>query len=746
MKKLILFVGFLLIYFTSFSQSVGIGSSSFTPGSTLSIDGNVSIGNSYRATANGVTNGLIVAGNVGIGTSTASYVLDVLGVSRIYSGAGGDNGVYFNPGGLPAGKSGIAIGYNQTYNGTAMTNAGFFQAESQGVGYRNIVLQPFGANVGIGTTSPSALLSLGQSVANTKLALYDDGANYYGFGIQSNQFRFHVYSSSADFIFLDAPAGNTLVTIKGGGNVGIGSTSPGAKLDVAYAGSTNTYAGKILHSGNSGSPGTALTVSNGYATTSGSGSYEIFGVYSNSFGTSNLTVKDQGYVGIGTATPASKLNINASSVVSGSTLGEVIIVDGTNSQANQSVSGINVEFSKSASGGNFINGIRARPTATHTSGTITNMYGIIGIPHMNGTGGTVTNAYGVFARIDNTAGTITNGYGIYVENDQIATGTNTNRWAFYSASTYKSYFAGNVGIGTSTPTYILDVGDRIRLRAGANGTAGQWLYNGTTDVGFIGDLGTGAIGLWGNTGAGWGLQMNTTTGAVTLANNLTVTGDLTVSGGELNGSINTQWIQTQIDNGYNVGTSALRYSSIHGVTFWGAYNAGPDVAEMYPSVKHLEPGTLVSWDEENDFNVREAIATDVFSLAGVISSNPGVKLSDLTGYDSTGYPLALCGRVPVKISAENGVVKTGDPLTVSKKFPGMVMKATESCRIVGTALESFDGSIKESKNVYKHMIKPNTKPAPFEPQASADGTGKIMMFVKVEWYDAEKAQVGQLSK
>lgn len=660
MKKLIPFVGFLLIYITSFSQSVGIGSSSFTPGSTLSIDGNVSIGNSYRATANGVTNGLIVAGNVGIGTSTASYVLDVLGVSRIYSGAGGDNGVYFNPGGLPASKSGIVIGYNQTYNGTAMTNAGFLQGESQGVAYRSIVLEPMGGNVGIGTTAPSALLSLGQGVANTKLALYDDGANYYGFGIQSNQFRFHVYSSAADYIFLDAPAGSTLVTIKGGGNVGIGSTSPGAKLDVSYAGTTNTYAAKVLHSGNSSNPGTALAVSNGYATSSGSGSYEIFGVYSNSFGTSNFSVRDNGNVGIGTTSPATNTSLHVyGSAVTGGT--------NANLSVGSSMGTANIL-------GTFVNG-----ASTGYAQFVANA------AYSGSAWSSVNSSYDQWATSMST--TTTSSGGFFVHHSVPGA---TPSWTTYFKINASD---GNVGIGSSTPAQKLDV------------------------------TGNGAF-----------------------SGNVTVGGDVTISGGELNGSINTQWIQTQIDNGYNVGTSALRYSSIHGVTFWGAYNAGPDVAEMYPSVKHLEPGTLVSWDEENDFNVREAIASDVFSLAGVISSNPGVKLSDLTGYDSTGYPLALCGRVPVKISVENGVVKTGDPLTVSKKFPGMVMKATESCRIVGTALESFDGSIKESKNVYKHMIKPNTKPASFEPKQSVDGTGKIMMFVKIEWYDAEKAQVGQLSK
>ena len=81
--------------------------------------------------------------------------------------------------------------------------------------------------------------------------------------------------------------------------------------------------------------------------------------------------------------------------------------------------------------------------------------------------GSVTNAYGFLAGTLSTSGaTITNYYGFYSNNQ--TTGTNnygyfsnmasaTGKWNFYASGTADNYFAGNVGIGITTPGYKLDV-------------------------------------------------------------------------------------------------------------------------------------------------------------------------------------------------------------------------------------------------------------------------------------------------
>jgi hypothetical protein len=74
---------------------------------------------------------------------------------------------------------------------------------------------------------------------------------------------------------------------------------------------------------------------------------------------------------------------------------------------------------------------------------------------------------------------------------------------------------GNVGIGTTSPAYLLDVAGRMRVRAGNNGPAGTWFMNAanTVDAGLVGMLNDNFIGLYG-TGTGWGFVMNTANGNV----------------------------------------------------------------------------------------------------------------------------------------------------------------------------------------------------------------------------------------
>jgi len=75
---------------------------------------------------------------------------------------------------------------------------------------------------------------------------------------------------------------------------------------------------------------------------------------------------------------------------------------------------------------------------------------------------------------------------------------------------------GNVGIGTTTPGFKLDVSERMRVRQGGTPSAGIWFFQSTpaADRAFVGMATDDAVGFFGSTGASWGLTMNTTTGNV----------------------------------------------------------------------------------------------------------------------------------------------------------------------------------------------------------------------------------------
>ncbi len=101
---------------------------------------------------------------------------------------------------------------------------------------------------------------------------------------------------------------------------------------------------------------------------------------------------------------------------------------------------------------------------------------------------------------------------------------------------------GNLGIGTTNPAFKMDVADRIRIRSGVNSTAGLWLNNpgNTATIAFMGVKDVDVAGIYGNV-SGWGLVMNTNTGAVAVGNQNPVAGyKLSVQGNQyLNGALVT---------------------------------------------------------------------------------------------------------------------------------------------------------------------------------------------------------------
>lgn len=114
---------------------------------------------------------------------------------------------------------------------------------------------------------------------------------------------------------------------------------------------------------------------------------------------------------------------------------------------------------------------------------------------------------------------------------------------------------------------------------------------------------------------------------------------------------------------------------------------GADLAERYTSVDDLNAGELVSLDPNNVGGVLRAKSPYQKDVLGIVATAPGLIL----GPDGEKtYPIALVGRVPVKVTNQNGDIKSGDRVTASA-IPGYGMKATNAGRVVGTALDDLSG-------------------------------------------------------
>jgi hypothetical protein len=153
-------------------------------------------------------------------------------------------------------------------------------------------------------------------------------------------------------------------------------------------------------------------------------------------------------------------------------------------------------------------------------------------------------------------------------------------------------------------------------------------------------------------------------------------------------------------------------------------NAAPaaDYAEMYPVEEGVEFGDIVATGTEmvNTYDVTDG-NVDWNKLKGTITrmvkttksyqtNVVGIVVDNYGDFSSVGHnikeednpmPVALNGRVPVKIASDSEPIMPGDYITTSATEPGKAQKAKKSGQVLGKALEVWaPGSGAQTVMVY----------------------------------------------
>jgi hypothetical protein len=267
-------------------------------------------------------------GNIGIGTTSPAKKLDVKGDIAI--SVNSKLGAGLNFGDNTQTHTGTIELYNNSSGNTTINNTGF-NLDLQTNSLSRLFINNTG-NIGIGTTSPATKLHISQntnSIANI-LTLNngndDTGAIgssilFSGFYNNAKISAFGIPASSfgGNLIFETNNTSNSLterMRIDSSGNVGIGTTSPDAKLDVKgntarFDGSGGGELDMNFTTTNTGSIrlkfGGTTTPDKGRIVYSDNG--DSFGFFTNS--TERVRVASDGNVGIGETSPSGQLEVKS---------------------------------------------------------------------------------------------------------------------------------------------------------------------------------------------------------------------------------------------------------------------------------------------------------------------------------------------------------------------------------------------------------------------------------------------------
>jgi len=629
-------------------DGISVDSSFLTPGTDTRVWWERDPNNNIQSWGNAASTYLTInTGNVGIGTTTPSYQLQVGSNAGGYASIGLDASTVFPK--IYFGTNNSYIGYD--YNGSErmILNSRYVNShyEFQIAGSEKVRIDNAG-NVGIGSTTPNIKLSV--SNGSTGNVIDVGGANIGGLAstptnpdqavplgyLQNN------YNATSTSFWSGSLAGN--ISNANSGNVGIGTVSPGKSLEISTANGTeaslrirqltqNYWDFKI--------PATTTRLTIG----------DVNGDY--------LTILNLGNVGIGTTAPKNKLDV-AGSMALGSYAGvntapsNSLIVSG-NIGINSTTPNYRLSISSSTAdvinvGGGFVSGLNSTPLNPDQA---------VPLGYLQGN-------YTPSSTINSTlfwGGSLSGN--IYNANSgNVGIGTATPAQKLHVVG--NSYFNGNVGVGTIAPGAKLDItGTETHVSGDLSGAdAILRLYNNyNSDVAEKGSVITfednysgtnrttraaikGGTATAGNTADGF-LSFYTDSGSansmqermrINQSGNVGIGtsnpgSKLTINNGGINVSSASNAINAAILDGGYAGTPVLNITRNYGAAAAAIYLGSGSTAN---------PNTI---DNNSDFAIRiagaEKIRVTSGGNVGIGSTTPNIKLSVSNG--STGNVIDVGG-------------------------------------------------------------------------------------------------------